>query len=190
MLKNSKPQNWSEFHKNQKDVFNDIRDHICINEQNCLCGYTELPIEDITECHIDHYKKKNIFHTLEFDWGNFIVSCNDDNYGARYKDQKHCKCKDDYNNILNPVTDKCEDFFQYDSFGNIYPNRSIDKLLQQKAQNTIDVFNLTHKSLVNCRAAIMLAINSYKDQMTIQDIQSALSNSGFRSFVDYQLANL
>ena len=85
--KKSKPVNWKDFHSKHQNVFNETRSYICEIEQNKLCGYTEMLIDNITNSHIDHYKKKDIFHELEFEWSNFIVALNDDNFGARYKDR-------------------------------------------------------------------------------------------------------
>lgn len=190
MVTTNKPKNWDELHANHRAVYQDTRLSVCVDEQDCLCGYTELPINDVTNSHIDHYRKKSIFPHLTFEWSNFVVSVMDNDFGANYKDHNYCKCKDDYDKILNPMEDDCENCFAYTCLGQIEPRKGIEPAMMEKAENTITVFNLRHKALQRRRASILAQIEAYKGQLEKQDIISILSGNGFKSFIEYQLNNI
>lgn len=186
-----KPANWDEFHKKNKDIFHECRENILLFEQDCLCGYTELPIQEITDTHIDHYVKKSINPTYCFDWNNFIVATKDNSFGACFKDTNHCKCMSDYLAILNPVTDDCCSYFEYNSFGKIKARNGLDKKDKEKAEKTIEVFNLNHESLEERRQDIIIQFNSYlKGGLPPKEIQKALSSNGFRSVLEYELTTV
>ena len=188
-IKKHKTKNWNELHEKHKDVLQDTRFSICVDEQDGLCGYTELPIDDIEDSHIDHYRKKSIFPLLTFDWNNFIVSVRDNNFGANYKDNNYCNCEKDYCQILNPIEDSCESYFEYTNTGEIEPKKGIEQSIQEKARKTIEVFNLNHTSLVSRRKSILCILDSYKNQLSNDQIESILSGNGFKSFIEYKLNN-
>lgn len=189
MSSRGKPSNWDEFHKNNKDVFNDCRETILINEQNCLCGYTELPIQEITDCHIDHYKKKSLNPSFCFDWDNFIVATKDSDFGACFKDNHFCSCITDYLEIFNPVVDDCSTYFEYDSFGEIKPKNGLRIEEKTKAEKTIEVFNLKENSLNSRRQFVIQSIKSYMaGGLPAQAIEEALSPYGFKSVIEQELA--
>ena len=120
--------NWVDFHKNHKDEYEESRLQILIEEQNQLCGYTEVYINDLTDCHIDHYRKKGMFPQLTFNWNNLIVATKDSSFGANYKDSKYKIKKYEYQNIFNPIEDNVELFFDYTSWGEITPKTSISAI--------------------------------------------------------------
>lgn len=181
--RNNSGANWEDFHTNAQNVYQDLRCEILINEQNCLCGYTEKPINDVRDSHIDHYKKKGIFPNLTFDWNNLIAATNDDDFGARHKDNNISK-KNQYNNILNPVSDNVENYFDYTTFGDIVPADNLSNGDKLKAKHTIDTFNLNHKTLTNQRKQIYTYINIYKTQLPDNKIKQLLFKYGFISCVD------
>lgn len=61
-----------------------LRDHISINEQDCLSAYTEKPLEG--NIHIDHFRKRSMYPTLTFCYENLLVDEHNVNYGADHKD--------------------------------------------------------------------------------------------------------
>ncbi|MDR1181186.1 MAG: TIGR02646 family protein [Bacteroidales bacterium] len=186
-LKN-KPANWDEFHRNHQEIYNDCRETLLINEQDCLCGYTELPIKNSTDTHIDHYRKKSLFPELCFEWNNFIASTNSDDFGARYKDNKYCSLKSDYQTILNPITDDCVTYFEYNSFGYIKPQNGLNETDKEKAEKTIEVFNLNHNSLKSRRQVVIQFIKSHlSGDLPAVEIEKALSSGGFKSVVEQEL---
>ena len=77
-----------------------------------------------------------------------LVSCNSENYGAKYKDKK-VKDKKDYNFLINPTIENPSDYLTYSLTGEI---QSIDN--NEKGKHTIEYFNLNERSLIERRKSI------------------------------------
>jgi uncharacterized protein (TIGR02646 family) len=180
--------NWDIFHQKAQDVYNDTREMILMEEQNCLCGYTEIPIEEITDAHLDHFLKKSLSPNDTFNWNNLIAATLDTDFGANHKDSKSKIKKNEYNHIFNPVEHCVENYFDYNYRGEIVPNKDIEATLKAKVTKTIHVFNLNHESLRKRRALIIKQIDDYND-LSKADIRDALSNSGFVSVVNQYTEN-
>jgi uncharacterized protein (TIGR02646 family) len=178
--------NWDDFHYIAQDVYNETREQILIIEQNCMCGYTEIPIEESIDVHLDHYKKKGMYPALTFDWDNLIAATYDDDFGANYKDGKFKIKETDYPLIFNPVMENVENYFEYTIRGEIEPKSDISPVLKSKAQKTIEVFNLTHDTLRNRRETIIKQINEYGD-LSSEEIKAAMSSTGFCSVIEQYL---
>jgi len=125
------------------DAINDIRprlrEYILLEEQNLLCAYCERTIDDNPRnSNIDHFRLKagHIFPEKTLDYNNLLVSCNTSGRCSDYKD-KHISSKDSYDNIVNPITENPDDFFDYLITGEIV---AIDN--NPKAEFTIDIFQL------------------------------------------------
>ena len=56
-------RSWEE----TKDVSRQWREYLLNVEQHGLSGYTELPLS-VDGSHIDHFRKRELFNTLVFDW--------------------------------------------------------------------------------------------------------------------------
>jgi len=131
------PTAWSN------DAINDIRprlrEYILLEEQNLLCAYCERTIDDNPRnSNIDHFRLKagHLFPEKTLDYNNLLVSCNTSGRCSDYKD-KHISSKDSYDNIVNPITENPDDFFDYLITGVIV---AIDN--NPKAEFTIDIFQL------------------------------------------------
>lgn len=162
----------------------DTRATILVEEQDCICGYSEIPIEDERYCHIDHYKKRNMFPEHAFNWSNLIAACNDEDFGAKYKDNKSDIKKTDYLKLFDPVTDSVQDYFYYNERGEIEPHPTLsDPTLQAKVQKTIEVFNLQDNSLVNRRKVIINQIKACAG-LTKQELYDAMKFGGFISLIE------
>ncbi len=183
---NNSCNNWSDFHEDHKDIFEESRSVILTDEQNQLCGYTEIYINDLKDCHIDHYKKKSMFPELTFEWNNLIVATKDSNFGANYKDNKSGIQKNNYGNIFNPVIDNVENYFDYTTWGEVTPKTAISEVENQKAIKTIEVFNLNHNSLKDRRKNLISMIGSYGEIAKV-DILAALDKLGFKSVINQTL---
>jgi len=166
------------FHSKYPDIYQDTRWQILVDEQNQLCGYTELYIENLEESHIDHYKKREHFSDLTFDWNNLIVATKDDSFGANYKDNTYEINKNEYPLIFNPVADNVENYFYYNEFGMIREDEG-------KIKKTIEVFNLNHEYLKARRKNIIDMIDSFKNGgLSTLDIKNTIENFGFKSVVE------
>jgi uncharacterized protein (TIGR02646 family) len=180
--------NWDTFHEKAKDIYNATREMILMEEQNCLCGYTEIPFEDFTDAHLDHFLKKSLSPKDTFNWNNLIAATLDDDFGANHKDKKYKIQKNEYGSIFNPVKDNVEHYFDYNFRGEIIPQANIGTLLETKVKKTIEVFNLNHETLKKRRALIINHIEDYKD-LSKEEIRDALSNAGFVSVVNQYTQN-
>jgi len=167
------------FHNKYKDVYEETRLQILTDEQNQLCGYTEIYINELEECHVDHYKKREFFSELIFDWNNLVVATKDDNFGANFKDNSYRIQREEYSEIYNPVVDDIP--FEYNQWGEI-----IEK--DGKTKRTIEIFNLNCESLKRRRADIITTIQALKkDCASIDDIRSSFDEAGFSSVIEQEL---
>ncbi len=169
---------WKDFHKLYKNIYEDSRWQILIDEQKQQCGYTELYIDNLEDSHIDHYEKRSLFPSLTFDWDNFIVATKDNNFGANYKDNNYNIQANEYVDIYNPVHDRVEDYFIYTEWGEI-------EEIPGKVKKTVDVFNLNDEYLQKRREKIIKLIDGYKKGgLPLSDIKSTLKEYGFKSIVE------
>lgn len=75
---------WDDIHKSQLQIYENICEAL-LKEQNNLCGYTELPLNNK---HIDHHHKRVLYPEKCFCRDNLIMATLDDDFGARYKDKR------------------------------------------------------------------------------------------------------
>ena len=179
LIKKNKPNNWSDFGR----IKAELRDYMLNHEQNGQCAYCESAItSDSSKSHIDHYKKKagHLFPELECDYKNLLVSCNNGKNGGK---EKHCakskddriKIKDDYNDLINPVIDNPNKHLYYSFTGDVLPK-------DKKAEITIEIFNLNHKSLINRRKTLSIKLDSIKTQMSLAEVKSIFKE--YHSFIE------
>lgn len=136
-------------------------------EQGNRCAYTEVRLDEKANCHIDHFQTRNLFPHKTFDYYNMMVSCNAEQYGAKFKD-KQIKSKSDYNNLINPVEDNPSDHIEFAFTGDILP---IDSSL--KGEITITFFNLNEKSLLERRKTIALFVVQMKFYLSEDEMVEA-----------------
>lgn len=178
-LKSNNDNNWGD--PKFSLIRPEIRRYILEKEQSNLCAYTEKRIDDSNKgCHIDHFKKRDHFPDLTFDWNNLLVSCDDKDYGAKYKDKnegdKTLKEKD-YDDIINPTEEDPNEYFIYDTLGEIIAK---DTRSKDKAERTIECFNLNHHALKECRKRhIDILINYSKGGFSKEDIINLIEKDRF-----------
>ena len=177
--------NWNDIHDevNYPGLYRNCRDQILIDEQDCMSGYTEMPLDREGNIHIDHFKKKGMFMTETFNWNNFIVDSLDSGYGACYKDSRISNVSD-YNKLINPVEEDPQYYLTYQSNGNMVPKSGLTSSELEKAKFTLATFNLNHVFLRQKRLGIMKMAEQYKDTFTKEEIVSALAHCGFKSVVE------
>lgn len=187
----AKHEKWGEFSdKANRHVYNDCLQQ-CIEDQACLCGYTEVPLSKDNR-HIDHYIKRDFAPDLTFCWNNMIAAVKDSRFGADYKDE-HVKRNDYdkseccYTDILNPLKDEFAGRFRFSADGTIEPSDSQDI----KAEKTIELFNLNEKSLKERRKVQMENVRQYtKDGLAKEKIPALLAEDGFVSAIEYELSQI
>jgi hypothetical protein len=111
--------------------------------------------------------------------------CNDDDFGAKYKDTAAKIRAADYTAIFNPVEDDVARYFYYNEFGEIEAMPDLEPIMKDKVAKTVAVFNLEHPSLVERRKRIIEDIRNCSDGMLdLAVIKAAFSPLGFKSLVE------
>lgn len=165
----------------------DLRYYMLLYEQDCLCGYSEIPLEaENTSSHIDHFVKRDIDSRKTFDWSNLIVSTIDEDFGGKYKDNTYRIKAYEYQQIFNPVVDDMSQFVGYLGDGKMIPSEGLSDEITNKVKKTIEVFNLNCTSIKNRRKDILLQLNLCKD-VPKEEIRKAFASVGFTSVLDWFL---
>jgi uncharacterized protein (TIGR02646 family) len=152
-----------------------LRGYILLEEQNLLCAYCEKEIDDNPRnSNIDHFRLKagHLFPEKTLDYNNLLVSCNTEGRCSKYKD-KHIKSKKDYDNIINPVIENPNDFFDYLITGEIVAKN-------QKAKFTINIFQLDNQALIRQRKDIADTLEHI--DLSLEEIYNEFGNE-FHSFI-------
>ena len=147
-IKKEKPKDWNDV----APIREKLREYILENEQKGFCAYTEIKIQGSRNCHIDHFHTCNLFPTETFAYNNLLVSCNSEEYGAKYKD-KQIRSKADYDFLIGEM----------EAIGQ-----------KQKGIRTISYFNLNERRLVNRRKKAIINLNSMKDALTEDELVAAI----------------
>jgi len=142
-----------------------LRDALIV-EQKYQCFYCEKKIvNDSSKVHIDHIKQREPYHTLECEYSNMALSCNDANHCAKYKDNQEIWDDSKFLRILleePQLQENILDFFIYRSNGKITVKNSLSVDEKERAINTIKYLNLNHKDLVSTRKNIFSQLEMYK----------------------------
>lgn len=178
---------WEDIHTEQsQSIYEDCLLQ-CMDDQNYLCGYTEIKFED--NYHIDHFIKRDISPRQTFDWQNMIAAVHDSKIGADFKDKTvekndYNKRLKKYNHILNPVTDNIEGRFIFSTNGVIEPANRNDT----DAAETIRVFNLQEDSLNSRRKQAMENTRRLLEQMDKEAVIGYLQGEEFPSAIAYEIS--
>ena len=191
-VQRNNPQNWEGI---DTVVRTNTRKYILENEQRNQCAYTELPLEyEKNNSHIEHLKRKDsaFFPELTFEWSNLFVSCNSDDFGGKYKDEKYLKGKTKADNalIINPALENPNEYFELTNWGELTVKDDLQGIARTKAEETINAFNLNHNSLQDRRREMIQSVNDYKNgSLDSKMIIEFLAGSGFKSVIKYGLEN-
>jgi len=176
---------WKDRHIN--GIRKALREHILLEEQFILCAYCEKEIDETSEkSNIDHFKTRHLFPKLTLDYNNLLVSCNSVGRCSNYKDQNIRLA--DYNKIINPVLDNPNDFFNYHLTGEIYPKHSLSPSDKERAESTLEFFQLNHRGLTEERKKISKQLEKLRGQITKEEVFKYFSS--YKSFIEYLFAML
>lgn len=182
----NKTAHWSDFVTNNHDLYEIIRD-LLKQDQYGVSGYTEKPLK---KEHIDHFKTRNFFPGNEFDWYNLIVDERDETrFGSGTKDKLVIKDDYDKNLIINPIKEDPHYFFTYMENGEIIPRANLNNSEKARAERTIELFNLNHPVLVDCRMGIIRCFNDVNGVYTIDQMENDYNAMGFFSLYDFYREN-
>lgn len=181
------PSRWEELNG---ELRYNIRLHILLYEQDCLCGYSEIPLdEENTSSHIDHFVKRDYDHSKIFDWDNLVVSAIDEDYGGKYKDNTYKIKQNEYAQIFNPTKDDMGQYIEYLRDGRIAPRDGIQDAINDKILKTIEVFNLNCRSLKNRRKQLLIELDSCSG-LPKEELKHTFEKNGFISLINWFIGTL
>lgn len=181
-LDKHKPSKWEEL---KGELRYNMRLHILLYEQDCLCGYSEIPLDaENTSSHIDHFVKRDYDHSKIFDWDNLVVSAIDEDYGGKYKDNTYKIKQNEYAQIFNPTKDDMGQYIEYLRDGRIAPRDGIQDAINDKILKTIEVFNLNCRSLKNRRKQLLIELDSCSG-LPKEELKHTFEKNGFISLINW-----
>lgn len=192
-LQNAKARwhNWDAFVHGDHARYLRLRKQI-IEDQKDECAYTGLWIGDgcSHKVHLDHFKKKSIYPEYEFSGMNLFGAVKNDSYGSDFKDARIHGTKPEadsmYESFWSPTEENLADKFWYQQDGSTIPSPSLPDALKEKANKTIEMFNLNAPELKNRRLAIMKSIRAM-GQLEDDEIRKCLDTMGFSCVIDFEL---
>lgn len=191
-LNKEHPTVWDEF-TSRRSLYTECRDAL-VKEQHGLSAYTELKLDlKNHQAHIDHFRKRALYNQPRkhiFDWYNFVVDNHNSDYGADHKD-KMVHSVEGNERLVDPIHESPEHYFEYDMAGQILPSEGLTPSEKEKAEYTIEAFNLNHRSLVEIRSDVSRVVRSYIEVGLGKDeIANALQDEKCPTFVRYVLDNV
>ena len=133
-----------------------------------ICAYYAIYLEfDSGAKTCDHFKPKQKYPELAYDWQNYRLACTQAN------SRKHT-----YEDILDPFTLAADTFFIDFSDGSVFANPVLDNKTLSNVKNTIHRLNLCSPSLCEMRLA------AYEDYLKGDVTQSYLQRKS--PFVWYE----
>ncbi len=128
---------------NNFELRENIRDDLMIKQRN-QCAYCESKI-DKSNSHIEHIEPRNTSHTLECEYSNLILSCDNNKSCGLYKDSKPWM-----KYFIHPVLQNPTESFYYSSNGEILATKQ-----NNDANETINFLNLNSRKLISTRKQII-----------------------------------
>jgi len=167
---------------NIRNIRRSLREHILLHEQNLLCAYCEKEIDaEPKNSNIDHFKTRHLYPNDTLEYRNLLVSCNSKISCSHIKDNYRLR-KEDYTKIINPIDENPNDYFEYGFAGDILIKNDLSLEQKIKAEFSIEIFNLNHKSLIDNRKIIAESLMAcLANGCTINDMIESFN--GYTSFI-------
>lgn len=113
--------------------------------QGGRCAYCERRLDGHKK-HIEHFRKRADHAAGVFDWHNLFGSCDDTGSCGKHKDERAKNWR--WNDLIKPDLDDPDEFLQFFSDGSIRQRQDLTPAQQQRAQETLRVFNLDQHSVL------------------------------------------
>jgi uncharacterized protein (TIGR02646 family) len=141
-----------------------------------LCAYCESKITAPKQ-HIEHFCLRSRFPKKTFEWSNLFGSCNVKEHCGKHKDnQQH-----EPTALIKPDEEDPEKLLLFIVDGTVTFRSGLEPEDQQRAKETIRVFNLNTASLKNQR---WQAVQGY---LSLIEEKSELSDTDWREYIDDEL---
>lgn len=116
------------------------------NLQGSRCAYCEAPLEqERRRPHVDHFRQRRVAKHLTFDWWNLFWSCSNADCCAKHKDDPRSSYRAEL--ILKPDLDDPRRFLQFGDDGSVSSRSDLSFHDQERAEVTIEAFNLNEEGL-------------------------------------------
>lgn len=179
-----KAKNWREF-KRCQDRYANKKIRNALNESHRdKCAYCESPVAHIAPTHIEHYRPKNRYASLTYNWSNLFLSCPVCNDGA-HKGTKFPKIAEG-GPIVKPDAEEPSNHFEF--HWDTITSSALVRPKTQRGETTCKLLGLNRVSLVKYRSAYikkLLLIKTYAatDAEAAELILDALKeNAPFQAF--------
>lgn len=132
---------------------------------NEKCAFCESIPGDSGYLEVEHYHPKSLYPNETFKWNNLLPSCKKCNIPKSNLDTKKYP-------IVNPYDYNPDDYFKYSGLKIVVKEDAIDKEI---ANNTIEACNLNSPRLFKPRAALLIALSQYENDLEkcINDVHEA-----------------
>jgi uncharacterized protein (TIGR02646 family) len=141
-----------------------------------LCAYCESKITAPKQ-HIEHFCLRSLFPKKTFEWSNLFGSCNVKEHCGKHKDNQQHKPDD----LIKPDAEDPEKLLLFVVDGTVTIRSNLAPEDQQRAQETIRVFNLNTASLINQRKQ---AAQGY---VSLSEDKSVFSDAEWREYINDEL---
>ena len=161
-----KGQNWNQIKPEHKQQ---IRDALTLM-QGRHCAYCERLRKDEE---IEHFRPKNRFPQLTFEWSNLFLACKFEDSCGKHKD--HAVRNYSPDDLIDPCIDDPDEFLKFYSDGHVQPVRGASPEKKHRAEETIRVFNLNSPSLVNARSNFLRPYVKCSKRLSSEALEALLS---------------
>lgn len=169
----------------------EIRAHLIQLQSATLivcCAYCEgsiNPDSQTSRGFIEHFRTRDKYPKLTFDWGNLFLSCSNKNHCGNIKDTSRVGSYSP-DDLIKPDEESSEEYVVFSSSGRALVKEGLSSDLHRKATETIRTFNLNDEKLVERRKNVT-ALYRYKlkEIYEFQDlIESAESGEDKKQWSD------
>lgn len=138
--------NWQRLRgKDRREIW------VKLNEmQHRICAYCERSFAE-DDSHIEHLYPRAKYEGLTFEWKNLFGSCNSQYSCGIYKDSKKNPHEVNHELLIKPDQDDPTHYFRYYKNGRISIRPQLSDTEFLEARETIQAFNLNHRTLVSWR---------------------------------------
>lgn len=138
--------NWQRLRgKDRREIW------VKLNEmQHRICAYCERAFSE-DDSHIEHLYPRAKYEGLTFEWKNLFGSCNSQYSCGIYKDSTKNPHEVDHELLIKPDQDNPTYYFRYYKNGRISIRSQLSDTEYWQARETIQAFNLNHRTLVSLR---------------------------------------
>jgi uncharacterized protein (TIGR02646 family) len=152
--------------------------------QGKFCAYCECSINDKNR-HIEHFRKKENFPKLTFEWINLFGSCDNKNRCGHFKDRKKTTYNPD--DIIKPDRKSIGNCLSFAIDGTVKVKKNGLPECESKIAETLRVFNLADDSDLKSKRRDVLE----RLQRQLTDILQGIGehDDAMRSYIDLWFVN-